>query len=857
MAADVFISYNSLDRTFAEDLHRRLEEAGITAWLDRKRLAPGAHLGRAVTAGCDTARIILPVITPHWTESIWTRYETYGAEHVIPLWFAGEGKFQDFAPAPLRAYLALDFRSGFDSEWQRLVDAIREHLASEPLERKNRRQFVPFSHNPHFVGREKQLNEIHEALHEARATALTQASPHAVTGLGGVGKTTLAREYAEKFWRAYHDILWVTATDETAIVSAYARLAVDIGLIRESSQDINEDARRTLDELNRNTQGRERLLILDNAHDEVTIQKWIPSGSCRTLITSRFTGWSAAVQGIDVDVLDGGAARELLLRRSGLSGTEENCSGADAVAEELGYLPLALEQAAAYVGQTKITFGIYLDEYEQFHNTLLDEHALGATQYPFSVAKTWLMTIQCISDVGQAILTMSAFLAPDHIPRSMVYQASLLPKIDIDKAFRELSDYSLVRLEPDAYSVHRLIQTVQRHSLGNEATRRAWVEETTKLLNRSYPEDAYIGASLLNLLFPHWLACAKYASEHHLVSERAGALFAQAGDFLHQRGAYAAAESLFVVAAEIAESALGPEHPDVGRCLNNLGAIRHNRGDYATAVALHKRALGIREKALGPEHPDTGVSLGNLGNVYRDQGAYDIARPLLERALIILQKAFGVNHPHVAAAIDNLAQLHHSIRDYEAAEEFYKQALDVRQRLLGSEHPSTAITLNNLAELCQERRDYTAAVQYAKEALAIRERALGADHFEVAYSLNTLAGIYSNQGSYTVAEFLYKKALMIKRNTVGVWHKSYAVSLHDLAELYRRQRKYSQAEPLICQAVEIYHTVLERGHPETIAMMRRCSGILRAMDRMDEAVEMDARAREGEANYARENSTPS
>ena len=200
-----------------------------------------------------------------------------------------------------------------------------------------------------------------------------------------MGKTTLARQYAEKFWRLYRDILWVSAANTELLSSEFARLALELGVIEQLSDDPEADARRALAELEA---GPRRLLIIDNAADEAAVQEWLPRhGKCHTIITSRFTAWSAEVQSVYIHVLEPGPARELLLRRGGRD-DPENRDAADRVAAELQYLPLALEQAAAYVRANAISFDDYLALYREARKELLARGVAGGTRYPESVATT-------------------------------------------------------------------------------------------------------------------------------------------------------------------------------------------------------------------------------------------------------------------------------------------------------------------------------------------------------------------------------------------------------------------------------------------------------------------------------------
>jgi hypothetical protein len=249
MRREFFISYKSENLNLASQLHERLIDEGFSVWFDKARLKPGCKWHAEIEAGCEASRIILPVLTPNWKDSEWTKFETYGAEFVIPL--LCEDDFEDVAPLPLREYHYIDFRRPDRETWSKLFAGIRQYLDQEPPEKNRRLALVPYAHNPYFVGREKHLLDIHEKLCRAPSTTLTQGASQAVSGLGGVGKTTLAREYAEKFWRLYRNILWVRA--DRPIVLEFQRLAEELGLIRERSQDPDDDAQRAMRELSAQT----------------------------------------------------------------------------------------------------------------------------------------------------------------------------------------------------------------------------------------------------------------------------------------------------------------------------------------------------------------------------------------------------------------------------------------------------------------------------------------------------------------------------------------------------------------------------------------------------------------------------
>jgi hypothetical protein len=207
----LFISYASWDLDRADALHRLLAAEGFRVWFDKVRLTPGCDWHKEIAAGCEAARVILPLITPRWAKSEWTRYETYAHDAVIPV--LAEGKALDVMPPPLRRWnaVALDPLTPAEAVWQMLLTAIRVKLAEPASEPALRIVDLPYPANPFFTGRDDDLVRIHEELHAAPIAALTQGRVRALAAMGGIGKTTLANEYARRYWRLYLQILWVNA----------------------------------------------------------------------------------------------------------------------------------------------------------------------------------------------------------------------------------------------------------------------------------------------------------------------------------------------------------------------------------------------------------------------------------------------------------------------------------------------------------------------------------------------------------------------------------------------------------------------------------------------------------------------
>ena len=690
----LFVSYKSEDRALAEDLYRRLTAAGFDVWFDVEALDRVALWHDLIEQACEHARIVLPVLTPRW-QSQWTEYETYGAEYVVPLVCAGEGRVDQLVPAPIREWQALDLRGGTDETWQQLFRRLRATLDQIPPQQRPRIHDLPFAANRCFVGREALLAELHEKLCQAPATVLTHSPAFVVEGQGGIGKTTLAREYAERFWRLYRDLLWVSAANPELLPLEFARVAEKLGVA--VGDDVDANARRALDEL---TRGPRRLLIVDNAHDEESIQDWLPkTGKCRTIITSRFTAWSAEVQTMHVHVLEPGPAQDLLIRRSGVADNAANRAMADELAKELGYLPLALEQAAAYIREQHGTLGHYLEQYAQHRQRLLARRQPGATRYPDSVATTWQISVEQLGPQALDMLRLLAFVAPAPLPRWVLRQAGdILGDLDelaVDEALGELRRYSLIELQDEdgPLTIHRLLQAVQEDGL-EVGERKACIEKALRVVERAFPEADYSNWQVCEELLSHALACSAHADKYEVLTREAGLLPGLIGHFFQQRGQMTASLAPTEGALRACErfTKASPDNTEGLRNLSlahsQLGAVREAQGDVAGALAAYQAALTIRERLVAnPANAewqrDLSISHGRIGDVRVAQGELPGALAAYQDALRIAERLAAAD-PHnaqwqrdLAVSFYKLAAFHNEAGQHQNAAARLRQCREV------------------------------------------------------------------------------------------------------------------------------------------------------------------------------------
>ncbi len=874
MPYDCFISYASADLQYAEELQRRLDTEGFTVWFDKFRLQPGYDWHREIEQGCENSRVFLPVLTPRWKQSDWTRYETYGAEAVMPLIF--EGPWTEVCTPPLERFQAerLDLSQPQGVGWTRLEASVRKLLARPEPQKTARLSHLPHRPNPHFVGRQKDLLRIHEELHLNPRAVLTQGRVRALTALGGVGKTTLARHYAEKFWRCYPQIFWVDAHIdlETGFARVHDLLFPDRAGLGLSDAD---KAARALFELNSQDT---RLLIIDNAEDEQSVMAWIPkAGGCHTLITSRFAAWSAAVKSLYLYVLEPEPARELLLSRAGrldlaAAGTDPGSSGelaaCDALAQALGCLPLALEQAAAFIAQEGAEFGFadYLRLYRDNERELLAAGALGSTEYPDPVITTWKSTVDRLKPAARAVLRLAAFLAATPIPQEyFVTSVDLLqqeaergwgagpaapasgspeaatPEWCVRQAVGQLKAYSMVQGEGRSFAVHPLVQTVERLHLP-PADRLAALQTAVRLVNAARPASTDLEHRLAwEVLLPHAESLI-----HHLRG--------QAGVALNDELLYAAARAYaargwFLQAAlytkeivGLKRERLGPEHEYTLAVEESLRLWLRKGGNYSEVEPLLRQAVELSEKKYGPEHAKTLGQKHELGCALYGLGRYSEAQAVFEEVLQGYQKIKGTGHRDTLTCLQDLGVTHLLRGDFIKAEETLTSALQSYEGTVGADSQDTLRTMGNLGQVMKRRGKLAEAEPLFRRSLALREKLMGPEHPDVATSLNNLAELYQSQGRYPEAEPLFRRSLDIRENVLGPENPDVATSLNNLAVHYSDQGRYPEAEPLYRRALAIYEKVLGPDHPHVAVSLLGVAVIYRSQGRYDEAEPLYHRA---------------
>ncbi len=706
---------------------------------------------------------------------------------------------------------------------------------------------VPYERNPYFTGRQDVLDALHEALTRDGSAALGQAEPSAalpqgtrtaISGLGGIGKTQTAVEYAYRHAGDYRAVFLVRAETAGELLGGFAEIGRVLGL----PEAVAGDQEVTAAGVRRWLEAEDGwLLIFDNADRPELVKSFLPlQHRGHVLVTSRAQVFDVLglAEPLRMATLSPAEALELLLKRGGRRSTSAEERGAAAeLAEELGYLPLALEQAGAYLLQKNVRFGDYLDAYRQLGLGTLERQAPVVGNHPESVARTWTLNFQQVEDASPAaadVLRASSFFAPDDIPEELLTQggAELGPAVSDALAggdvlagaelLEPLTRYSLIQRDVEArtWSVHRLVQEVVKASLRDDA-RRLWTERVVGALNSAFPDPEFSNWGLCGRLIPHTQTAVRWIEDHRLESETVARLLNEAAIYLWNSGRYAEAEPLCKRSLGIRKKALGEEHPAVADSHQCLGLLRHGQGRYTEAEQLYELSLGSYEKALGAEHPRIGIALSNLALLYCDLGRHAEAEPLFKRSLKIREKALGGEHPDVAIALNNLALPYCDQGRYAEAEPLFKRSLEIREKALGDEHPDVAISLNNLANLFRAQARNAEAEPLFKRSLEIFEKALGDEHPHVATSLYNLALLCHDQGRLADAEQLYERALKISEKALDAEHPDMATVVEDYAVLLRDTGRTSEAEAMEARARTIRerHASRERESPKALPLL--------------------------------------
>ena len=691
----------------------------------------------------------------------------------------------------------------------RLTDL--EKSISERLTRLIRISNAPGNlpaHNPRFVGREHEMERLHKAAGLGRYGILT-----AVQGVGGMGKTALAIQYAYAYADFYPGGRWlIGCPQQTSLAAAVRSLDADLN-IQFSEEEKLDDVRAAKHVLavlekrafqgaaahagEQNPPAPSALLILDNVDDSVLLQPpqtdllsgrtWLHVIATTRLDPQRIGIDDTRHSHLPVDELpddDGLRLIESYQPQRRLTNETERCA-ASAIVRMLSGFTLAVEVVAVYLGERKgkVACSALLQRLKHEGVDRIAEKTVNAVNHVQKLLSITLMpTLETLTASENRALLAASLLPADSVPlpwvRTVVsetypdlgrdaepgYDDPWLTLVNhlIGLRLLQVTEWAEDGQTPRLCRIHRLVQSVARQHATSDL---------------SFIESSLMAVVKSRALFlsDHWLAWDHRWELMPLSAFAGQSLEKGLPDALWlanctttcmiQLGTIARAEPLCHLALEASERLLGSEHPDTLQSMSNLAKVMRSRGDYATAEPLFRRALEVSERALGTEHPMSLASMNNLATLLRNKGDYTTAESLFHRSLETSQRVLGLHHPETLTRMDNMAELLESKGDYAAAEPLYRRTLEARERVLGPEHPDTLVSVNNLALLLLDTGRLGEVEPLFRRSIEGRKKTYGNIHPATANSLVNLSRLILELERYDEADGLAREALAIWKQT--------------------------------------------------------------------------------------------
>ncbi len=695
-----------------------------------------------------------------------------------------------------------------------------ENTRAQPLRVSN----LP-PRNPHFTGRTDLIDQLHHELRTNQNTLIVQA----LYGLGGVGKTQLAIEYAHDNAAGYDIVWWIDAEQPVLIPDQLLGLATQLGLPTDAATA--EVVNRVLIELGSRTRW---LLIFDNAERPADVANFRPSGSGHVLVTSRYPAWGALGGRIEVDVLDRPDTVALLRSRI----PDMSVELADRLAAELGDLPLAAAQAAGYLEQTGLPSPDYLRRFRTQRAGLLA--AGDVLDYQGRVDTTWAISLERLRDTSPAavaLLEVSAFLAPEPIPLTVFTEHPEL----LDEPLRTFTaedpdaiadavgamvGFSLARRHRDGFQLHRLLQTVIRNRIppAHQDQRAA---TAVALLAAAYPGDPNEPATWASYarLAPHILDNGSLGDGHQGFRQ----ILLRTITYLSDTGDPQAARSIADELLERWPRVLGPDHIDTLTAAAALTAALNWLGEHDQARVIGEDALRRARRELGPDHPVTlrlvnsklvltwfGPPAPGPGPESLDaEQATTMAEDTLQRAL----RTLGADHPITLGTslllITQKAMTLASQGDTATARAQCEDALRHSRNRLSPDHPTALGLTADLSLILVLEGSAEQAHNLAEETADRSRRWLGRDHYITLLARTVFAFVIALNGDAEQARVLAEDTLERCRDRLGSEHMitlgaSAAVTI-SLARLGATE----QAQTLGTEALENSRNRLGPNHPTT------------------------------------------
>ncbi|MEV6637357.1 FxSxx-COOH system tetratricopeptide repeat protein [Actinoplanes sp. NPDC051470] len=729
-------------------------------------------------------------------------------------------------------------------------DTVNARTTAGPLQdapndsRANQRRLIlgpalP-SKNPNFTGRETLLQRLTATLLARQHAAVV---PQTLHGLGGVGKTQLAVEYVYRHAGEYDLIWWIPAEDPAQVRQTLAELATRLDL--PAGDEVKQTISLLFEALAAPESDRRWLLVYDNVTDRANLAGIVPpAGSGHVIITSRNTAEFATDSGsIEVDIFERQESIELLQRH----GQNISPEDADRLAEKLGDLPLALEQAAIWNAQTKMPVPEYLELFDRNIEQLLSEgRPVAYPETVFAIVKLAVQQLRREAPGAAELLEAFAFFGAEPVAVSVLrsgrladlsddLSAALRNQIDLNRAIRRVNAYGLVKItdsEGQRLQVHRLVQRVLREELVEDRLRQARrnVQNILSSANPGEPDDIQTRRAHKEI-GPHILAAELISA----VSPDARTVVLDQIRYLFTIGDYEASRRLGMLAYEAwtdPQDPLGSDHEITliaGRHLANAFRLL---GESQAARDLDEhvfRILTEDTERFGEHHEHTLYTANNVSNDLRILGDYAAARKHDERNVELHTITFGPDDDSTLRARSNLAVNLRFLGLFAQAEQIDRDLFDKRRDRFGENHVSTQESLTNLTRDLIGLGKYSAALELQRRGLPIYRDLLSARHAAVLMAARAITIALRRTGSYADARDSARENYHDHRARFGEDHEHSLSAALTFANALRVCNELQTARSMARDTVERYRRLFGSSHALTLAASINLAIILRRL----------------------------
>jgi tetratricopeptide (TPR) repeat protein len=736
--------------------------------------------------------------------------------------------------------------------------------------------------NASFTGRDALLDLLRERLNAS--TAMT--GPAVLQGFGGVGKTQIAAEYLHRFAADYDIVWWISAEQPALVRAALADLAAELGPPR--AGNASEAVQAVLEALRLGEPSPRWIVVFDNADDPNLIREFIPSGPGDVLITTPGREWAREAWTIDVNVFERVESTDLLSRRvNTLSPADAN-----SIAEKLGDLPLAVEQAATWLATTAMTARGYLKLLDEHLPRILNEPP--PSDYPHPAANTWRLSQKRLREANPAaayLLELLAFFAPEPIPTRLLNSPGMIEAlVKFDPALRDpllhgalirdISRFGLARFDPTipAIRIHRLVQTVVRSDLAElvQQERRRQVQAALAAERRDDPERQE-NWQVYQSLRPHLESSGTLESDDPQVQE----LVVDMTRYMRARGDLPGSQELAQGAIASWLPRLGEDSVAVLRIRRELANTLLALGEYDEASRTFEDIIQRLARTLGRNHPYTLIARRGLPAALRGLGRYHEAYRLDTEMLPEWRATHGDDHDQTLRAATNLAISYRLVGNFQAAFDLNEDTLRRREKVTGAAQASTLEVAIRYGRDLRDIGDLQRSRERLEKAHATAREILGADHritlaaaknlvitwrqlgqIDEAYQLVTmtnhayerlmrpshpdalacaleLACVRSAHGAHGEASQLAKEVLASYRHLRGADHPFTLAAANNLAIFQIRAGNYAAAKPLIEETATRFTNALGTDHPHTLVCQTNLANAHFATKEVTEALRLD------------------